>query len=387
MALGNNLREAREARGLTTGEVAEHTNMMVQIVEELEKEDFHRIAAPIYGRGFLKLYAELLEIDVQPLINEFMDIYTGKSAPAIQHKEIVSPENPKIPAARMVEKEEEEEEAEPAPEPVPAAAMAEERPEVRPRERGGAVPERAKIVPHQGVRTLEPAPGPALKGNLPAATDEEAQSLFADEESTAPAGDLRVSAADEFEPSPEIPPSADDDLFGGDEPNLFNTSPLQERLAEARRLMEEREEGVEEEKNQKKGVSLHLSPNQRLPVFQIGGRMDRTYEAEPRKSGGRSEAGRSMGSMLKKFSFNLPFELGTGRRSVFVYGALGLIALVFIVSGMLTIYKLTRPSGDESTAAEKPRDAIPREQSRTPVSAAVKSGERKVPPPPDMYFD
>lgn len=53
MALGKILKDAREAKGLSTTEVAEHTNMMVQIVQELENEDFHRIAAPIYGRGFL----------------------------------------------------------------------------------------------------------------------------------------------------------------------------------------------------------------------------------------------------------------------------------------------------------------------------------------------
>jgi CheY-like chemotaxis protein len=38
--------------------IAEATRMMVQVVEELEREDFRRIAAPIYGRGFIKLYAK-----------------------------------------------------------------------------------------------------------------------------------------------------------------------------------------------------------------------------------------------------------------------------------------------------------------------------------------
>ena len=77
MALGASLRQAREAKGQTLSQVAEATRIMVQVVEDLEREDFRRIAAPIYGRGFLKLYAEHLEIDPEPLIREFMEIYTG----------------------------------------------------------------------------------------------------------------------------------------------------------------------------------------------------------------------------------------------------------------------------------------------------------------------
>jgi len=49
MALGQILREAREHKGLTTRQVAESTRMLVQIVEELEREDFRRIAAPFMG--------------------------------------------------------------------------------------------------------------------------------------------------------------------------------------------------------------------------------------------------------------------------------------------------------------------------------------------------
>ena len=59
-SFGETLRNAREAKGLTTSQIAAKTRMLVQIVEEMENEDFHRIAAPIYGRGFVKLYAEYI---------------------------------------------------------------------------------------------------------------------------------------------------------------------------------------------------------------------------------------------------------------------------------------------------------------------------------------
>ncbi len=71
MALGAALRKAREARDLTASEVAAGTNMKMQIVEDLEREDFHRIAAPIYGKGFIKLYAEFVGLDPKPLIDDF----------------------------------------------------------------------------------------------------------------------------------------------------------------------------------------------------------------------------------------------------------------------------------------------------------------------------
>ena len=69
---GKTLRTAREAKGLTTAQVAEATHMMPQVVEGLEKEDFSRIVAPIYGRGFVRLYCEAVGIDSQPLLDTFM---------------------------------------------------------------------------------------------------------------------------------------------------------------------------------------------------------------------------------------------------------------------------------------------------------------------------
>ena len=77
MEFGSTLRAAREARGLTVGQVADTTHMAPSTVEDLEKEDFSRIAAPIYGRGFVKLYCEAVGLDPKPLIAEFMDIFNG----------------------------------------------------------------------------------------------------------------------------------------------------------------------------------------------------------------------------------------------------------------------------------------------------------------------
>lgn len=72
MALGAKLKEAREQRKLTPSEVAAATRMKVQIVEDLDQENFSRIAAPVYGKGFIKLYAEFVGLNPKPLIDEYV---------------------------------------------------------------------------------------------------------------------------------------------------------------------------------------------------------------------------------------------------------------------------------------------------------------------------
>ena len=77
---GKTLRAAREAKGLTTGQIAEQTHMMIQTVEGLENENFSKIVAPIYGRGFVKLYCEAVGLDPKPLIDTFTKIYADRHA-------------------------------------------------------------------------------------------------------------------------------------------------------------------------------------------------------------------------------------------------------------------------------------------------------------------
>lgn len=113
---GKTLRAHREAKGLTTSEVAQKTHILVQQVEALEKEDFSKIAAPIYGRGFVKLYCEAVGIaDYKPLVDEFMDIYSGNKPPTIRMKTVASVDNsPSI------------EESSPSPDDFSAFSMSEE---------------------------------------------------------------------------------------------------------------------------------------------------------------------------------------------------------------------------------------------------------------------
>lgn len=77
MEFGKSLREAREAKGYTVAQVAETTHMLTAIIEGLEHEDFSKIAAPIYGRGFVKLYCAAVGLEAKPFVDEFMEIMNG----------------------------------------------------------------------------------------------------------------------------------------------------------------------------------------------------------------------------------------------------------------------------------------------------------------------
>jgi len=91
---GATLRAAREAKGYTIAQIAEATHMAPSTVEDLEREDFSRIAAPIYGRGFVKLYCETVGLDTKQFVAEFMDIYNGNRDIGIKERPVKTAPEP-----------------------------------------------------------------------------------------------------------------------------------------------------------------------------------------------------------------------------------------------------------------------------------------------------
>ena len=62
------LRTAREARGLTVYQVAEITKIKTDHVRALEDGKYDAFSAPVYIRGFVRTYANLLKLDVPALM-------------------------------------------------------------------------------------------------------------------------------------------------------------------------------------------------------------------------------------------------------------------------------------------------------------------------------
>jgi cytoskeleton protein RodZ len=69
--IGNTLREARLRLELTLTDAQKATKIRGRYLEALEQERFAVLPAPAYARGFLRSYAELLELDPAPLLDEF----------------------------------------------------------------------------------------------------------------------------------------------------------------------------------------------------------------------------------------------------------------------------------------------------------------------------
>lgn len=67
-SIGARLRAAREARRLTIEQVSEATKLRPHYLQALETDDFTAIPSAAQARGFLRLYAEFLELDMVDLV-------------------------------------------------------------------------------------------------------------------------------------------------------------------------------------------------------------------------------------------------------------------------------------------------------------------------------
>jgi len=78
--IGTRLRAAREKKGLTLLQAAERMHVDARILEWLEAENFAALGAPVYARGHLKHYAEL--VDESPAQLQALYADATRSAPA-----------------------------------------------------------------------------------------------------------------------------------------------------------------------------------------------------------------------------------------------------------------------------------------------------------------
>ncbi|MEZ5465914.1 MAG: DUF4115 domain-containing protein [Lysobacteraceae bacterium] len=60
--LGLLLREARQKKGLSTAEVGQRLHLTTVIIDAIERDDFERLGASVYARGYLNSYARLVDV-------------------------------------------------------------------------------------------------------------------------------------------------------------------------------------------------------------------------------------------------------------------------------------------------------------------------------------
>ena len=70
-SIGQILKAARERRQISIADVVVATKMTSTFVKAIEADDFKVLVAPVYARGFIKLYAACVGLDPLPLLQKF----------------------------------------------------------------------------------------------------------------------------------------------------------------------------------------------------------------------------------------------------------------------------------------------------------------------------
>ncbi len=78
--IGQQLQKKRLARRLTLEQAAEATHIRLPYLQALENDDFTAMPSPVQGRGFLRLYAQYLGLDVEALLEEMRQAAAQKPA-------------------------------------------------------------------------------------------------------------------------------------------------------------------------------------------------------------------------------------------------------------------------------------------------------------------
>ena len=69
---GEQLRNAREAAGMSVHEISTHMHLDSRIILALEADDYDQLPAPTFVRGYLRGYARLLDLSPDPIIQAFV---------------------------------------------------------------------------------------------------------------------------------------------------------------------------------------------------------------------------------------------------------------------------------------------------------------------------
>ena len=69
--IGEQLRIAREAKGLTIEDAHRHTKIHAKLLQAMEEDRTREVLEPAYARGFIKKYAGFLNLDPKPLLDEY----------------------------------------------------------------------------------------------------------------------------------------------------------------------------------------------------------------------------------------------------------------------------------------------------------------------------
>jgi len=89
-AIGGQLLAARERQGLTLAQAAESLRVDVAIIESLEAGRFFALGAPVFARGYLRRYAELLGESLEEVTGRYSSLREAGQSPDITATPLLS---------------------------------------------------------------------------------------------------------------------------------------------------------------------------------------------------------------------------------------------------------------------------------------------------------
>lgn len=78
-SLGNYLRQAREAKGISIEQVASSTKINVKLLHALESDSYDKLPAKPFVRGFISSYAKFLGIEPREVVSRFDQFLDSKT--------------------------------------------------------------------------------------------------------------------------------------------------------------------------------------------------------------------------------------------------------------------------------------------------------------------
>ena len=90
-SFGGRLRYERERRQINLRSIAETTKISVPLLEGLERDDVSRWPSGIFRKSFIRVYAEAIGLDPEPVVREFVERYPDPLEVEIAAPEPVRP--------------------------------------------------------------------------------------------------------------------------------------------------------------------------------------------------------------------------------------------------------------------------------------------------------
>jgi Helix-turn-helix domain/RodZ C-terminal domain len=84
LEIGSSLREVRIRRGVELAQVEAETHIRTRYLKALEDERFDRLPGDAYVRGFLRTYADYLELDAELFVDEYKARFAPPEEPLPQ---------------------------------------------------------------------------------------------------------------------------------------------------------------------------------------------------------------------------------------------------------------------------------------------------------------